>query len=142
MGLGLLLLAIILLCQQLPGLSSPAGRRAKQENQCFEVVLSWSLGCETSGLGGLQWAGVLRKERPPLLQGPLSSSPCPVSPRELYPLLWPGPPCTPSGAVSGDPTCCLHGGHGWPQGVAPGREPEDEAGKRPLCSSRRQWPTT
>lgn len=47
----------------------------KQENQGFELLLSWRLGCETSGLGGPQWTRVLRKERPRLLQGPLPPSP-------------------------------------------------------------------
>lgn len=72
-GLDLLLSAINLLYQQQPGLSSPTGHRMKQEKQGFEVLLSWRLGCETSGLGGPQWTRVLRKERPCLLQGPLPS---------------------------------------------------------------------
>lgn len=90
-------------------------------------------GHATGGLGGLQQAGILCHEASP-------SSPAPSPPsRGLQPTLAsrPGP------VQRLLPAACTVDMAGWFQRAAPGRQPEDEAGKSPYApAADRQWPRT
>lgn len=87
-GLGLLLSALTLLCQNSPA-SVP---QAAAQRQTTAPRRSWhgAWALRSRGPGGPQWAGVPRKQRPRLLPGPFPHTPSlSSSPGQAHPAVPP-----------------------------------------------------